>query len=343
MNAYAVIAAIEYVVPANVLTNEELAADFTSWSVEKIFRKTGIASRHIANADQCSSDLAVAAAQKLFSAGTVRPDQVDYVILCTQTPDYFLPTTACLIHHRLALPTACGAIDVNQGCSGYVYSLGVAKGLIESGQAANVLVLTAETYSKFINRGDRSVRTLFGDAAAATLVTASEASAPFLHSFVYGTDGAGADHLIVPAGGMRLQRSADTALQTKDSSGNVRSRNDLCMNGSEIYTFTLRAVPYLIAAVLEKARIGNDDIDFFVPHQANKFMLDALLRKTGIAPEKMLRAYEATGNTVSSTIPITLREAVAQGRLTPGKQLLLAGFGVGYSWGGCVVTWQPII
>lgn len=337
----ACIAAIEYYLPATALSNEELARDFPEWSVDKIYQKTGIATRPVVSGTECSSDLAVAAARKLFASGVVSESEIDYVILCTQSPDYFLPATACLVQEALSLPTSCGAIDVNQGCSGYIYSLGLAKGLIESQQASKVLVITAETYSKFIHPKDKSVRTLFGDAAAATLVVAKEQAAPAMHSFVYGTDGAGAENLIVPAGGARRAVDAEALVEREDESGNVRTDANLYMNGPEIFAFTLRAVPALISAVLSKANLAAEEIDVFVPHQANKFMLDTLVRKSGFPDSKMLRAYEEVGNTVSCTIPIALKMAAEDGRLKPGQRLLLAGFGVGYSWGGCVIEGFP--
>src|SRR3974377_857998 len=166
------ISAIEYFLPEKTVSTADLSAAFPDWSVEKIDSKTGICDRHVVSAEECSSDLAFAPAQKLFQSGACRPDQIDFAMLCTQSPDYFLPTTACLLQDRLGLPTSAGALDFNLGCSGYIYGLGLAEGLISSGQASNVLLVTAETYSKFMHPRDKSVRTIFGDAAAATLITA---------------------------------------------------------------------------------------------------------------------------------------------------------------------------
>src|ERR1035437_2995328 len=199
MKAY--IKAIEIVLPEAVLGNEELAAQYHGWTADKIQSKTGILQRHIARADECSSDLAVAAARKLFSSGVCQPAEVDYVLLCTQSPDYFLPTTACLLQDRLALPTHCGALDFNLGCSGFVYGLGLAKGLIEHGQARNVMLLTAETYTKYIHPKDKGNRTIFGDGATATLVS-TEGYAEIMN-FSLGTDGQGAENLIVKSGAIR--------------------------------------------------------------------------------------------------------------------------------------------
>jgi 3-oxoacyl-[acyl-carrier-protein] synthase-3 len=217
-----------------------------------------------------------------------------------------------------------------------VYGLGLAKGLIESGQCKNVLLITSETYSKFIHSKDKSVRTIFGDAAAATLISVS-GDGGRMHSFVYGTDGNGAQNLIVKTGGMRYPKTDISSEDVADDFGNTRSKDSLYMNGSEIFVFTLASVPRLIKQVLEKANLQLEDIELFLFHQANTFMLEALRKKIGIPKEKFYLFLENCGNTVSSTIPIALQEALKTGRAKKGDRVLLAGFGVGYSWGGAVI------
>jgi 3-oxoacyl-[acyl-carrier-protein] synthase-3 len=337
----AVIGAISYVLPERVLTNEELAAAFPGWTVDKIASKTGIEQRHIAAPEECSSDLAVAAARKLFAESGIGPDEVDYVLFCTQSSDYFLPATACLIQHRLGIPISSGAIDFNQGCSGFVVGLGLAKGLIETGQARRVLLLTAETYSKFIHPADRSIRTLFGDAAAATFVESSEDAGqePGIGPFVYGTDGSGAQNLIVPRGGMR-QRILSTAEPVEDEQGNIRTENDLRMNGAEIFNFTLRTIPPVVQQLLIKARLDLDAVDLFVFHQANHYMLEHLRRKLSIQKSKFRIHLRDCGNTVSSTIPIALKSALDEGALQSGQRVMVVGFGVGYSWAAALLCWR---
>jgi 3-oxoacyl-[acyl-carrier-protein] synthase-3 len=332
---HAKLCAIEYYLPETVLSTQDLSAQFPEWSVEKIDSKTGIQERHIAGPHECSSDLAVAAARKLFDSGASRPEDIDFVLLCTQSPDYFLPTTACLVQDRLGIPTTAGALDFNLGCSGFIYGLGLAEGLIVSGQARKVLLLTAETYSKFLHPRDKSVRTLFGDAAAAILLTASEQRS--LGPFVYGTDGAGGQNLIVPAGGMRQPRTPETTIEEEDDSENLRSRDNLFMAGGEIFNFTLAAVPKSIHALLEKAQLSLEQIDLFVFHQANRFMLDHLRKRLKIPVEKFQVSMAHCGNTVSSTIPIALKEAQREGRLKEGMTVMLVGFGVGYSWGAALL------
>jgi len=338
----AALSAIEYYLPEKVVSTPDLSAEFPGWSVEKIDEKTGIHERHIAAPDECASDLAVAAARKLFASGACQPNAVDYLLFCTQSPDYFLPTTACLIQDRLGIPMTAGALDFNLGCSGFIYGLGLAQGLILSGQASNLLLLTAETYSKFLNPRDRSVRTIFGDAAAATLLTAEDSPKALIGPFAYGTDGSGGPNLIVPTGGMRRPRSAETAIPVEDEGGNLRCPDDLFMNGAEIFNFTLDAVPQTIARLLEKARLEPADIDLFVFHQANRFMLEHLRKRLKIPPEKFQVTLSHCGNTVSSTIPIALKHAETEGRLPKGALAMLVGFGVGYSWGATLVRWSGL-
>ena len=335
----AAIRAIEYYLPAGTVTTEDLAAQFPGWSVAKIDDKTGVRVRHIAGPDECASDLAVEAARKLFASGACKPEEIDYLLLCTQSPDYFLPTTACLVQERLGIPTSAGALDFNLGCSGFVYGLGMAQGLVETGQASRVLLLTAETYSKFIHPLDKSVRTIFGDAAAATLITALDSGRAMMGPFVYGTDGAGARNLIVPAGGLRRPRSKETALEVDDDYGNRRSQDHLFMDGAEIFNFTLEAVPQSVSSLLRKAGKTCDQIDLFVFHQANRYMLDHLRKRMKLPPEKFVVSMAHCGNTVSSTIPIALRDALEEGRLQAGQTAMLVGFGVGYSWAATLVEW----
>lgn len=340
MAVSAAISAIEYYLPQQVLSTEQLACEMPEWSVKKIDAMTGIRERHIAAKNECASDLAVEAAQKLFQTGACKPAEIDYLLLCTQSPDYFLPTTACLLQTRLGLPQSAGALDYNLGCSGFVAGLGLAKGLIETDQANRVLLLTAETYSKFIHDRDRTVRTLFGDAAAATLISAVETSGePLIGPFLYGTDGAGAEHLMVPAGGMRQPQTPETAVEQLDENGNVRSLNNLFMNGGEIFKFTLKTIPECVFRLLNRANLSLNAIDLFVFHQANRYILEHLRKKLDIPEEKFLISISHCGNTVSSTIAIALKEAWLNGLLRPGQLILLVGFGVGYSWSATLVRW----
>lgn len=331
------IAAVDYYLPAEILSNEDLSREFPEWSVEKISSKTGIDRRHIAAEDEFSSDLAIAAGRALLDRDGIDAASIDYLIVCTQSPDYYLPSTACIVQAGLGIPTSAGATDITLGCSGYIYALGLAKGLIETGQASRVLVVTADTYTKFINAADKSVRTIFGDGAAATLVD-GDGDNDSLTAMTYGTDGNGAKSLIVPNGGLR----AGTAIQPKSDSATrdlVRGEYDLYMDGPDIFNFTLRVVPPTVDEILGKAQLDIDGVDLFVFHQANAFMLEHLRKKLGVPADKFFVSLAESGNTVSSTIPIALADAERTGALRPGMRVMLLGFGVGLSWGGLIARW----
>jgi len=325
---YAAVGPIAVHLPERVETNAHLKAEFPNWDLDLIFEKTGIATRHIAAPDECASDLAVAAAQKLFHDCDVDPQSIDFVLLCTQTPDYPLPTTACLLQSRLHLKTSVGALDFNLGCSGYVYGLSLADGLIQSGAARRVLLLTAETYSKYIHPGDRSLRTIFGDGAAATLVEAAEE--PTLSAFQFGTDGTGADTLLVTKGGAR---PAEDAIKPRHRQ---RWESPLYMDGPSLITFTVAAVPQLVANVLAAAKMTDRDVDLYLFHQATFKMLDQLRERMGVSHDRLPIELEHVGNTVSSTIPILIDTLRQDGRLKRGMHSMLVGFGVGWSWAGCM-------
>jgi len=329
------IKAISYFLPEDTLSNEKINQTFPEWDINKISSKTGIKDRHIAAPDEFSSDMAVKAVEKLFVENNIEKSSIDFLLLCTQSPDYFLPTTACIVQDRLGLSTSCGALDFNLGCSGFVYGLGLAKGLISGGMAKNVLLITAETYSKFIHPKDKSNLTIFGDAAAATLVSAEEGFCS-IGNFEFGTDGRGANNLIVKQGGMR-HPATDAGVDIVDEYGNVQNDNNLYMNGSEIFNFTIESVPKLIKQVLQKNNLEAEAIDLYIFHQANKYMLNHLRKKIGIPEDKFFIFLEGCGNTVSSTIPIALHEASKQGKTLKDTTALLAGFGVGYSWAGCTL------
>lgn len=321
--------------PTTVLSNDQLAELFPDWTADKIHEKTGIRERRVVANGECASDLACAAAARLLA--TEGAKDADFLLFCTQTPDYQLPTTACVLQHRLGLPTTCAALDFNLGCSGYIYGLFLANSMLQGGSANKVLLLTADTYSRLIHPLDKSTRTIFGDAGTATLL--SKDSKARLHSFVLGSDGSGAEQLMVKTGGARHARTEQPGVAIDDS-GNVRDSACLYMNGPEIFNFTLKAVPKLVQSVMDKAGLTLDQVDLVVFHQANAFMLEHLRRKLGISSEKFMVHLEYCGNTVSSTIPLALEEALKTGRLKRGMKVLLAGFGVGYSWGGCIVEWH---
>ncbi|WDZ99574.1 ketoacyl-ACP synthase III [Mucilaginibacter sp. SJ] len=330
----AYIKAISYYLPPNKLTNAELSVLFPEWGIEKIANKIGVDTRHIAADNEFASDMAIAAAQKLFAEHNISPADINFILYCTQSPDYFLPTTACIIQDKLGIPVKAGALDFNLGCSGYVYGLALAKGLIAAGIATNILLLTSETYSKFIHPKDKGNRTIFGDAAAATLISTNGFAA--IGHFELGTDGKGAENLIVKQGAIRHpEKSADTI---HDGYGNEQSPGNLHMDGPEIFAFTSTEVPVLITEILKKNGVSKADIGQFILHQANRYMLEHLRKKMDIAPENFYIYMADVGNTVSSSVPIALYEAMKEKQTGPQAKWLLAGFGVGYSWAGTVIA-----
>lgn len=324
---------IAYYLPEKIVTNDELAAEFPEWSAEKIFRKVGIRQRHVAADDETAMDMAEKAARKLFLQG-VSQENIDFVLLCTQSPDYKLPPSACILQDKLGIKTSAGALDFDLGCSGYVYGLALAKGLVVGGMANNVLLLTAETYNKYIHPSDKGNRTIFGDGASATLVS-SEGKAR-IGEFAFGTDGSGANNLIVPNGGARAAFGVDNHVKDRP----IENPDNIFMDGSEIFSFTLKAVPELMYEVMHKNNDELEKIDLFVMHQANRYMLDFLRQKLKIDEKKMYINMENIGNTVSSTIPIAIKDALNEKIIKQGFKVAIAGFGVGLSWAGTEIIYE---
>ena len=334
----AILRAVASHLPERVVTNEELAERLGIADPEEIFRNTGIRERRVAAEGECASDLATAAAKKLFDSGAARPEEIDFILFCTQTPDYYLPTTACLIQERLGLPREAGATDIAQGCAGYVIGLSLIKGLIESGQSRGALLLTGDAITKLTNPRDRSVATLFGDGGTATFLSSSGAGGR-LGVTIFGTDGRGAPALITPAGAARKPRTAETARERTDAAGNPRSEDNLYMDGKEIFRFSISVVPKAFQALLNKAGWTAEDVDQIVLHQANGFMLGELVKRLKVRPDKVPYCFERTGNTTSSTIPIVIQSLLREGRMEPGARMVMLGFGVGLSWAGCTAEW----
>lgn len=321
---------IAYYLPEKVLTNEQIAEMFPEWSAEKVANKVGITERHISAADETATDMAYKAAEALFAQGIDR-SCVDFVLLCTQSGDYFLPSSACLLQDRLGLSKHCGALDFNLGCSGYEYGLAMAKGLIMAGIAKNILLLTAETYTKYIHPQDKGNRTIFGDGASASLIS-TEGFAE-IGEVVLGTDGSGAENLIVRSLGARHKELLND-LRISEEEGLV-SGDHLYMHGGNVFDFTADVVPPMVEELLRKSGLEQDDVDLWIFHQANKYMINYLRKLLEIDKDKFYLYMEHVGNTVSSTIPIAMVEARREGRLH--GNVLLAGFGVGLSWGGVML------
>ena len=325
------IEAIEYVFPEKIITNEDLQTEFPDYDFKRFEQKVGIASRYVVAKNETGLDLAVKACQKLFDRN-INKKEVDYILYCTQSPEYFLPTTACILQDKIELKKNIGAFDFNLGCSGYTYGLSFAKALIESGQAKKVLLVTAETYSKLIHEKDRTNRSIFGDAATATII--SESTENNIHDFLFGTDGKGYDKLIVKNGASR--HIFDLNCELKEyGSGNKYSDNHLYMNGPEVFNFTASVIPNFTKELLRKNTIDIDQIDQYIFHQANAFMLNFMRKRIKISKNKFYINLKTSGNTVSCTIPIALKE-YSQKIKTP-KKIMVVGFGVGLSWSGGLI------
>lgn len=313
---------IEYYLPEQVVTNKDLARDNPDWNFELIEPKTGILMRHTAKKNESASDLAVCAAERLFENHGIDRNSIDTLLFCTQSPDYILPTTACVIQERLKLPNSIAAFDFNLGCSGYIYGLAIASSMINAGISNKVLFLCAETYSKYIYPNDRTSRTVFGDGGAATLIETS-VTPGMIGPFVLGTDGKGKDKIIVCP-------EADAG----------EEKQHLHIDGAGVFMFTMSKVPVCVKGLLVKAEKEISDIDFFVFHQASKVVIDNIVRILSLDETKVFRGYEKVGNTVSASIPIALKQAQQEGHIKKGDLIMLVGFGVGYSWGANLIRWE---
>jgi 3-oxoacyl-[acyl-carrier-protein] synthase-3 len=334
MSAY--IKALDYYLPEKILTNEEIVKEFPEWSVDKIAKKVGVTCRHIAADHETALDMAVKDANNLFSNQEDLRANIDFIIFCTQSPDYKLPTSACIIQERLGLSTSIGAFDYNLGCSGYIYGLAIAKGFIAANIAKNVLLLTAETYSKYLHEKDKGNKTIFGDAASATVISTEGFCK--IGEFSLGTDGQGSNNLIVRSGMSRVPNEVHDLKY--DDSGNPISSDHLFMNGSEIFSFTQHNVPIVVNEALAKNELSKDDIALYIFHQANSYMLNFLRKKLKIAEDHFLIDMEDVGNTVSNSIPIALKRALNNQKIKVLDKVLLCGFGVGYSWGSAVLDFK---
>lgn len=324
-----IIKAIEYVYPNKKISNEDLSLIFPDYDFKKFEQKVGIKNRYWVD-EETALDLAVKACEKLFK--NYERQEIDFILYCTQSPEYFLPTTACILQNKLGITKNIGALDFNLGCSGFTYGVSLAKGLISSGQVRNVLLVTAETYSKYLHPLDRSNRAIFGDAAAATLISWDETDG--IGEFLFGTDGSGADKLIVKNGCSRFPFDAN-APEIIYGTDNTYTDNHLYMNGPEVFNFTNEVIPDFTQQLLMKNDIKLNDVDQFVFHQANAFMLNFMRKRLKIASEDFFIDLEDGGNTVSCTIPIALKKYAEN--IEEEKAILIVGFGVGLSWSGGLI------
>ena len=313
--------------PKRVVDNTAFEQRFGAEAVADVVKMIGVEQRRIADPSQTTGDLCFEAAKVLLDRLGWAPDSVDGLIFVSQTPDYRLPATACSLHGRLGLSPHCQAFDVGLGCSGYVYGLWLAATLVKAG-LKRVLLLAGDTSSRLVDQTDRATAILFGDAGSATAVEADPAAV--VMRFRLGSDGAGARHLVIPEGAYRTGETDARWPEGFDPTC-------LYMDGAEVFTFTLKAVPKLVRETLEDAGLTPTDVDAYALHQANRFMLRHLAKKIGAGEERVPINIDRFGNTSSATIPLLLTTDLAARITGAPSRLMLVGFGVGFSWGAVLI------
>jgi 3-oxoacyl-[acyl-carrier-protein] synthase-3 len=318
--------------PSRCLTNDELRAAHPEWDFGSLEKRTGVFQRYVAAEGETALDLALQACNQLAAEGRLHPSDIDAIIFCTQSPDYIMPPNACLLHGKLGLKPSVLAFDITLACSGYIYGLQIAASLIRSGAASRILLATADTYTRFIHSGDRATRCLFGDGGAVSVIAESQ-SGHRIREIHCGTAGRHYDKFLIPAGGMRIPRSPETARETVDQSGNIRTAEHIKMDGLGVLSFFNATVPCAVKETLAQNNLSVEDIDLFVFHQASQVALDNLCTALQISPKKMVYDLAETGNLVSASIPVALSRALESGKAKFGQTALLCGFGVGLSWG----------
>ncbi len=338
MKAY--IRAITSYLPETIVTNSDLDKKNPEWNIHELAKVTGVMQRHVSKHDDLASDYALIVAEKLFSESGISRNEIDFILLNTLTPDHVAPNTACLLQEKLGLPTNCGAIDFNVGCTGFVYGLSIANGLVASGTRKNVLFITADVVTKWLHPKDKSTWTLFGDGASACIVSANTSNEQSqINSFVMGTDGRGAKNIIIKNGGAKFPRHLSPAPDYSDNYGNTVNNNSLYMNGSGVFLFSIKTAPKMIKELLEKEKLNPSDINRLVFHQASKYILQTIAKKTGFSENQYRLDLEKVGNIVASSVPTALHHDILDGKIKRGDTLLLASFGVGFSWAGAILKW----
>jgi len=317
---------IEYYLPEKVITNEDLVKKFPHLNSDDIYKTTGVKERRHTTLDFIMSDMAFESALQLINKDKSLKESIDVIILVGHGYDYKAPISAAILQDRLEIQNGCLTIDLPHGCSGYINGLMVAKGLLDSKIGTKILLLTGDTPSYAIKPNNSELLSIFGDSATATII---ESSTKIEHEkFVFGTDGSGVQNLMVKYSGCK---------EPNIEINQTMIHGEMQMDGKEIFMFAMKRVPDLINQTLIKNQLSKEDIDYYVFHQANSFMLDVLRRKLKIEKEKFYNDISLTGNTVSSSIPIALKTLMIENKIKRGDKLLLAGFGLGYTWGATVL------
>jgi 3-oxoacyl-[acyl-carrier-protein] synthase III len=320
--------------PGKVETNIDLQKENPNSNIEKIFEKSGVFQRHIATETETAFDLSQKACDKIFQIHD--KNEVDGVICCTQSPDYIIPSNAFLLHNYLKLSEEVFAFDFNHACTGYIYGLAMAHSFILSGLAKQILFVTADTYSKYLNKGDLSTRVLFGDGAACSIIEKSNTPDGIV-DILLSASGKNYNKFWIPAGGMRLPKSDQTSTTKTDPSGNIRSQENITMNGLDVWSFINSSAPKQIKRLLKNNKLEKKDIDLFIFHQSSQMTLESIIKNLKLDREKVFINIRDIGNTVSASIPIAIKDALTQGQIQKGYKVVLSGFGAGLSYGAILM------
>lgn len=336
------ISGIHLVVPENeVIFEDEIDLyDFSEAQSRKLKSVMGFDRRRVVTENTTSSDLVVKGFSDLVSRGDLELDSVDALLVVTQTPDYLMPGTSSIIHGSLPFRSNMLCLDINQGCAGFVVGLNVASSLLQQAEVNRVALVNVDVLSRLVASADRNSRPIIGDAAAITLVDSidSARSAGKISGRIY-TDGAGWEALKIPAGGMRLRPSSETCKLKQDSAGNWRSEDNLVMKGDQVFDFVMKRIPSLISELIEDSGQSKEDLDLFVFHQPNSFILKKLANKLGVSLSKVPHDLVSKfGNSSGVTIPAVLATECDKNFFASKKNLMLAGFGVGLTWGGATIS-----
>ena len=321
---------IEYYLPENIETNEFLENQNKDWDLKKISKKSGVHQRHIASSDETAFDLSLKACEKIFR--NFNKEKIGGIIYCTQSPDYIMPPNSFLLHKELKFKENVFSFDFNHACTGYIYCILMANSFLSSGMAESILIINSDTYSKYINKKDRSTRVLFGDGAAATIVRKCHSDSRIIDKEI-SSCGADYNKFWIPAGGLRNPKTKKTSQEFVDFLGNIRSENDITMDGLGVWSFINSVVPNQINQILKRNKLDLSKIDQIIFHQASLMTLESLIKKMKINEEKVYINIKNIGNTVSSSIPIALKDAVDDNIISRGSKIILCGFGVGLSYG----------
>lgn len=328
---------IEYYLPEKIITNDDIKKEHTNWDVDKTSEKTGVFLRHISANEETAFDLAKTAVYNLLNNLNIAKSEIGGIIFCTQSPDYIMPSNSFLIHKEFNFASNVWCFDYNLACSGFVYGLALVRGMIDTGMAKHVILINADTYSKYINNNDRSTSLLFGDGAAATLISYSKNDS--LIDIELSSEGSEYKSFYIPAGGIRNPINQNTSLEKKDILGNIKSMEDIHMDGRLVFDFISKIVPTQINYLLKKNNFTYDKLDLVIFHQASKITLDALIKALNFNNHKCYINIGKVGNTVSASIPIALKNAIDENKIKRGDILLISGFGVGLSWGSLLLKY----